>query len=76
MLVPVVAFPVSAVPGVSPLRRSPGRMKAGKDRGGSRRNASARFEVGERREAPSGDPAVATSSSAVLSALLDLPRGG
>ena len=74
MLVPVVAFPVAVV---APLRRSSRQAQA--DGGGKRRprrDEGARFEVGERRDAPSGDRAAALSSPAVLSALLDLPRGG
>lgn len=76
MLVPVVAFPVSAVPVVTPLQRAARQAKADKDRGRSRRDPNARFELKDRADAPSGDPAASRSSVSVLSALLDLPRGG
>lgn len=76
MLVPVVSLPVTTVPAVSPLKRSAAQAKADRDGGRPRRQAQGRFEVGDRRDRLSGDPAAATSSVAVLSALLDLPRGG
>ncbi|RYB03601.1 hypothetical protein [Lichenibacterium ramalinae] len=75
MLVPVVSLPIVAVPAVSPLKRSAAQSKTDKDRG-RRRQAAGRFELEDRRERPSGDPAAAMSSASVLSALLDLPRGG
>ena len=76
MLVPVVSLPVATVPAVSPLKRSAAQAKADRDGGRPRRPAQGRFEVGDRRDRLSGDPAAASSSVAVLSALLDLPRGG
>ncbi len=77
MLVPVVAFPVTPVPAVAPLQRAVRQAKTDKDRAGrGRRDMQGRFDLGDRRDVPSGDPAAATSSVAVLSALLDLPRGG
>ena len=76
MLVPVVALPVTPVPAVTPLQRAVRQAKADKDKGRGRRDAQGRFELLDRRDRPSGDPAAAMSSVAVLSALLDLPRGG
>lgn len=76
MLVPVVALPVTAVPVVTPLKRSAAQARTERDGGRPRRQAQGRFELGDRRDRPSGDPAAATSSVAVLSALIDLPRGG
>ncbi len=76
MLVPVVAFPVSAVPVVSPLKRALRQSKTEKDRGRPRRDPKARFELLDAADAPSGNPAESRSSVGVLSALLDLPRGG
>ncbi len=75
MLVPIVALPVSAVPPVTPLRRASGLDKADTDRGGSRRDRR-RSEDGSARDVPHRDHAASTSSVGVLSALLDLPRGG
>jgi hypothetical protein len=76
MLVPVVSLPIVAVPAVSPLKRSAAQARTDKDKGRSHRQAAGRFEVEDRRERPSGDPAAAMSAPSVLSALLDLPRGG
>ena len=76
MLVPVVALPVTAVPVVAPLKRSTAQGRTERDGDRPRRHAQGRFELGDRRDRPSGDPAAATSSVAVLSALIDLPRGG
>ena len=76
MLVPVVAVPVSAVPAVTPLRRAESQAKADKDGGRSRREAKARSARLAPQDAPSSDPAASRSSVSVLSALLDLPRGG
>ena len=76
MLVPVVALPVTPVPAVTPLQRAVRQAKADKDKGRGRRDAQGRFDLGDRRDRPSGDPAAAMSSVSVLSALLDLPRGG
>ena len=76
MLVPVVALPVTPVPAVTPLQRAVRQAKTDKDKGRGRRGAQGRFELLDRRDRPSGDPAAAMSSVSVLSALLDLPRGG
>lgn len=76
MLVPVVSLPVVAVRALTPVKPAVRQGQADRDRGGSRREPAARFEPADRRARPSGDPAAAASSVAVLSALLDLPRGG
>lgn len=76
MLVPVVNVPVSAVPVVTPLKRSERQAKADKDGGQSRRDAKARIQRLDPKDAPSSDPAASRSSVSVLSALLELPRGG
>ncbi|MGI3901904.1 MAG: hypothetical protein ACRYGP_24000 [Janthinobacterium lividum] len=76
MLVPVVAFPVSAVPVITPLQRAEREAKIDKDRRRPRCDPSDRFEIEDPADAPSGDPAASRSSVSVLSALLDLPRGG